>query len=389
MMGGEGPRRQHRRGESKAAFRVTRPLRSDARTPTGRRRRTPKTSTCSSSAPNATSEQLVVLSSRTGRRASPMPMVKPKTESTPRSRARPRPLCRSRLSTTARTARPHSTQTRSRAPSAPTFPCTVRGPCSRGAARGPPVAPAPQGRRCHMEAHRPDTPLQRADPGIAMPPRGPIGLTPRAGQPMPQGSAGRVLVTETIPVNQLVAVHLLEQRGIPPSTPRQRRTRSHVMHAHKHHDAIFMGLPTPGDQSANTTRHRRSPPRRTKRHTPISRGPQARFRATGTVPSPRAGLTTSANRSSHRTRPHHGPSPPRQARSEPHQAGSLLTGAGGVGTAISVAAGLSSEKRVTRRRQIALRGRRMRSAATGPVIAATPAIRPQPPRRSRPYNTQS
>jgi len=102
---------------------------------------------------------------------------------------------------------------------------------------------------------------------VAMPPRGPIGLTPRAVQPMPQGSAGRVLVTEDNPVNQLVAVHLLEQRGFAVDTANDGR-EAIVMHAHNIYDAIFMDCQLPEINGYDATREIR---RRegTKRHTPI------------------------------------------------------------------------------------------------------------------------
>ena len=100
-----------------------------------------------------------------------------------------------------------------------------------------------------------------------LPPRGPAGATADPEQPTPRGGSGRVLITEDNPVNQLVAVHLLEQRGFVVDTANDGR-EAIVMHARNVYDAIFMDCQLPEINGYEATREIR---RRegTKRHTPI------------------------------------------------------------------------------------------------------------------------
>jgi two-component system sensor histidine kinase/response regulator len=90
-----------------------------------------------------------------------------------------------------------------------------------------------------------------------------------AAEPEPAAaeSSGRVLVAEDNPVNQLVAVRLLEQRGFIVDVANDGR-EAIVMHAHNVYDAVFMDCQMPEISGYEATREIR---RRegTKRHTPI------------------------------------------------------------------------------------------------------------------------
>jgi CheY-like chemotaxis protein len=102
---------------------------------------------------------------------------------------------------------------------------------------------------------------------IASGPRDADAETPEAPPPAAPGSLGRVLVAEDNPVNQMVAVGLLEQRGFDVDVANDGR-EAIVLHAHNQYDAIFMDCQMPDINGYEATREIR---RRegTKRHTPI------------------------------------------------------------------------------------------------------------------------
>jgi len=102
---------------------------------------------------------------------------------------------------------------------------------------------------------------------LADPPSDPRGPAAPAEEPEVPGSFGRVMVAEDNPVNQMVAVHLLEQRGFVVDVANDGR-EAIVLHAHNQYDAIFMDCQMPvinGYEATREIRRREG----TKRHTPI------------------------------------------------------------------------------------------------------------------------
>jgi PAS domain S-box-containing protein len=102
---------------------------------------------------------------------------------------------------------------------------------------------------------------------IARGPRDPDAAPPSSQRATPPGTLGRVMVAEDNPVNQMVAVGLLEQRGFDVDVANDGR-EAVILHAHNQYDAIFMDCQMPGTNGYEATREIR---RRegTKRHTPI------------------------------------------------------------------------------------------------------------------------